>query len=89
MTEASKPQRRWLRRKQAAKRVREVHNQPCAEQTLATWATRGGGPPFRKIGGAVLYDEDELDAWATERLGPPLRSTSELRRPERERQPAA
>jgi hypothetical protein len=83
MTEASKEQpRRWHRRPQAAKHVQEKHNQPLAETTLATMATRGGGPPFHKVGSVVLYAEDDLDAWAIERLGRAVRSTSELRQPE-------
>lgn len=31
--------------------------------TLANWRAAGSGPPYRKIGKAVLYDETELDAW--------------------------
>jgi hypothetical protein len=45
--------------------------------TLATKASRGGGPPFRRWGRIPLYRwGDSLD-WARSRLGPPMRSTSE------------
>jgi hypothetical protein len=45
--------------------------------TLATKASRGGGPPFRRWGRIPLYRwGDSLD-WARSRLGPPIRSTSE------------
>jgi hypothetical protein len=41
----------------------------CSPDTLATWATRGGGPPFHKIGRRVVYFVRDLDAWlATRRV---------------------
>jgi predicted DNA-binding transcriptional regulator AlpA len=33
-------------------------------KTLETLRVRGGGPPFRKLGGSVRYIESELIAWA-------------------------
>lgn len=44
--------------------------------TLATWATRGGGPPFRKFGARALYTDADLDAWVESRLSAPRASTS-------------
>ncbi len=32
-------------------------------RTLANWRTQGSGPPFTKVGGAILYDTDKLAAW--------------------------
>lgn len=32
-------------------------------RTLANWRTTGSGPPFTKIGGAVLYKMDALEQW--------------------------
>ncbi|MNN61775.1 hypothetical protein D3C81_1770280 [compost metagenome] len=32
-------------------------------RTLANWRTQGNGPPFSKIGGAVLYPADRLSEW--------------------------
>lgn len=50
---------------------------PTSKATLATKASRGGGPPFRRFGAKPLYRwGDSLD-WAQSRLGPPMRSTSE------------
>ena len=49
-----------------------------AEATLATYASRGGGPPFRKYGVFPLYDEDEALEWAQSRLSKRVCSTSEL-----------
>lgn len=49
----------------------------CAPATLATLASRGGGPPYRKFGTRVLYRPGDLVAWAESRLTPPRRSTSE------------
>lgn len=41
-------------------------------RTLNNWRTTGGGPPFTKIGGAVLYPIDEVEKWERERT---VRST--------------
>ena len=67
-----------MRRPKAAEYVREIHFQPLEVSTLATMATRGGGPPYQGLG-TPSYCRDELDAWALERLGSPRRSTSEER----------
>ena len=50
---------------------------PVARATLATLASRGGGPVFRRWGRVPLYHWADLTAWAQERLSAPLRSTSE------------
>lgn len=31
--------------------------------TLNNWRSRGGGPPFCKVGGRVLYPADKLEQW--------------------------
>lgn len=51
---------------------------PTAAATLATKATRGGGPPFRRYGRVPLYRWGDAVKWAQSRLGPPIRSTSQL-----------
>lgn len=50
---------------------------PTAESTLATMATRGGGPEYRTFGRTVLYRWGDLLAWAESRMSKPHRSTSE------------
>lgn len=50
---------------------------PVADKTLATKATRGGGPPFRRFGSKPLYQWREALAWAQSRLSAPISSTSE------------
>ena len=50
---------------------------PIEPSTLATKATRGGGPPFHKFGARVLYRWSETLAWAQSRLSAPRRNTSE------------
>jgi predicted DNA-binding transcriptional regulator AlpA len=42
--------------------------------TLETLRTRGGGPPFVKLGRRVVYRREDLDAWLARRL---RRSTSD------------
>jgi hypothetical protein len=50
---------------------------PVKSKTLATKATRGGGPPFRRFGTKPLYEWGDLLDWARSRLSPPMSSTSE------------
>src|SRR5271156_1236122 len=51
---------------------------PIKPATLATKATRGGGPPFQRFGLRPLYRWGDALAWAQSRLGPLVTSTSEL-----------
>lgn len=48
-----------------------------ASSSLATMATRGGGPPFCKWGPRAVYRWGDALAWAEARLSGPRRSTSE------------
>jgi hypothetical protein len=50
---------------------------PVKPKTLATKATRGGGPPFRKWSGRPLYRWGDSLAWAQGLLTEPRHSTSE------------
>ncbi len=50
---------------------------PTSTKTLATQATRGGGPPYRKFGNRPLYRLDDALVWAESRLTTPRCSTSE------------
>jgi hypothetical protein len=51
---------------------------PTAEATLATKATRGGGPPFQLYGRIPLYSWGASLQWAQSRLSRVMCSTSEL-----------
>ncbi|HEY7298564.1 MAG TPA: hypothetical protein VH684_11565 [Xanthobacteraceae bacterium] len=48
-----------------------------AASTLATYAVRGGGPPYRIWGRMPLYRRSELLAWSRERLRAPRRAAGE------------
>lgn len=48
-----------------------------AVATLASLATRGGGPPFRLFGRRPLYRWGDAMEWAEQNTKPPRRSTSE------------
>ena len=50
---------------------------PVRAATLATLATRGGGPPYRLFGRVPLYRWGDAVEWAQSRLSEPCRSTSE------------
>ena len=69
----------FLRRKDAAKYIRSRYGF-CGLGTLEKLATMGGGPKFRKIGKAVIYDPADLDAWARSKMSAPVSSTSEYQR---------
>jgi hypothetical protein len=65
-----------LMRAPAAEALSEA-GYPIARATLATRASRGGGPPFRRFGRVPLYRWGDLLDWAQSRLSAPMRSTSE------------
>jgi hypothetical protein len=50
---------------------------PTSPKTLATKASRGGGPPFHRFGPRVLYRWRDARAWAERRLSPAFQSTSQ------------
>jgi hypothetical protein len=50
---------------------------PIRPKTLATKASRGGGPVFQRFGAKPLYRWRDALVWAEGRLGPPLRNTSQ------------
>jgi len=52
---------------------------PLSYDTLATKATRGGGPPFRIFGKSAVYQWADVVAWVIETMGEPARTTSEHR----------
>ena len=51
---------------------------PVKAATLATKATRGGGPPYRLFGTKPLYRWGDALAWAQSRLSQPRWSTAEV-----------
>jgi hypothetical protein len=50
---------------------------PVKSATLATKATRGGGPPYRLFGTRPLYRWADAVAWAQSRLSAPIQNSSE------------
>jgi hypothetical protein len=50
---------------------------PTSPATLATLATRGGGPPYQLYGRIPLYRWGDSLAWAKARLSQPVRSSAE------------
>jgi hypothetical protein len=65
-----------LTRRKTADRLTEA-GFPVTEATLATKASRGGGPPFQKFGTRALYSWADALLWAQQRLSEPRCSTSE------------
>jgi hypothetical protein len=70
-----------LRREDAARKLTEA-GFPISKATLATLATRGGGPRFARFGRRPLYKYEDLIAWAEGRLSSPMGSTSEASNPQ-------
>jgi hypothetical protein len=50
---------------------------PVSPRTLATKATRGGGPPYTLFGRRALYRWGDALAWAESLTTPPRRCTAE------------
>jgi hypothetical protein len=65
-----------LRRTQLAAALAAL-GYPVAPATLATMATRGGGPPFELFGRIPLYRWGTSLGWAEHRLSEPRSSSSE------------
>jgi len=65
-----------LRRRDLAQALTDK-GYPTAAATLATKATRGGGPPYRMWGRIPLYRWGDALAWAERRLTEPRSSSSE------------
>jgi hypothetical protein len=68
-----------LRREPTAAALTE-YGFPTSPKTLATLASRGGGPKFRKYGRYPVYRWGDALEWAKARLSPAIASTSELDR---------
>src|SRR5579872_1783745 len=66
-----------LGRKEAAEALASLGYR-IAEATLASMATRGGGPLFSKFGARVVYKWADVISWAEKRLTRPVTTTSEL-----------
>jgi hypothetical protein len=52
---------------------------PCSPKTLASDASRGGGPPYHRFGRIVLYRWGDVVHWAVAKLGAPAATSSEHR----------
>jgi hypothetical protein len=64
-----------LTRDQTATALTE-HGYPVKAKTLATKASRGGGPPYRLFGTRPLYHWGEALAWAKSRCTEPRFSSA-------------
>jgi hypothetical protein len=66
-----------LTRRRAAEALTE-EGYPTKEKTLATKASRGGGPPYEIWCGRAMYHWGPTLSWARDQLSEPRRSTSEV-----------
>ena len=65
-----------LTRKAAAEALTAA-GYPIRTATLATMASRGGGPAYRMFSSRVLYRWSDLLSWAESRTSAPQHSTAE------------
>lgn len=68
-----------LRRSEAAA-VLNAAGYPIVATTLATMASKGTGPKFRRFGRIPLYRKDDLLEWAEKRTSPLGHSVAECKR---------
>lgn len=68
-----------LTRQQLAHALTEA-GYPISHTTLASKATRGGGPPFQHWGPKPIYRWADALKWAEGRISPPVCTTSEAGR---------
>lgn len=67
-----------LSRDEAAKALTEA-GFPIKKSTLATLASRGGGPLYTVFNGRVFYEWGDALSWAQGRTSPPMATASEGR----------
>ena len=70
-----------LTRKDTAKHLTDA-GFPISQSTLATKATRGGGPPFVRFNGRVLYTWGDALAWANKHTSAPVLNTAQAKNAE-------
>jgi len=68
---------RPLNRREASEYLLEKHGVRRSDRTLAKLACVGGGPQFRKVKRAVIYDQAALDAFAEAITSAPMRTTAD------------
>lgn len=70
------PEKKFLRRSEAATYVRARYGMPCSTQWLAKLAcVSTDGPVFRLAGRTPLYAPEDLDKWVEARLSEPMCAT--------------
>ena len=67
-----------VNRDDAAAYISERHRLGCTRQYLARLASKGGGPPFRRLNGRwPIYKKSDLDVWAATRVSEPMLRASD------------
>ena len=51
--------RKYLKPRKAAEKI------GVTVATMANWRWKQIGPPYYRVGGLILYADDEIDAWVT------------------------
>lgn len=64
-------------RKEASGYLKDKFGVSVSTNTLAKYATVGGGPEYLKFGKRVLYASTALDSWVLSKISDPIRSTSQ------------
>jgi hypothetical protein len=75
---SERAERQWFDQDQASAFLLERKGVRRKPKTLQKYRCIGGGPPFRKIAGRIVYERGPLEEWAEEQRSPLVTSTSEL-----------
>jgi hypothetical protein len=67
----------FLRRKEASSYLKKRWGISRTPETLAKFATNGGGPKFHYLGRNPVYQEKDLDLWVQSILSGPRSKTNE------------
>lgn len=69
MQDEGRSEKRYeMNRKEASLYLQRQWHQQVSAGTLAAYASRGGGPDFRKVAGKwAMYAKPDLDTWALSR----------------------
>lgn len=59
---------KFLTRSEAAEYISKIHNFPLSYATLSTYAWKGSGPDYVKLGKKIMYKIIDLDEWVKSKI---------------------
>lgn len=68
-----------LTRSELSEYLKQKHGLRYSEGTLATYATRGTGPDYVRVGRQALYEPAAVDLWVKKIMSRPARKASDIK----------